>query len=206
MSNESSNHGASQDSTTILLAHNDLSSLWRLMKEQLTLTFLPHHPSPADVNAEKKPGHEEPQPQSSHSVLKSYNTVISPVLTATYLSSQLSSLPPSSGPVGSVGGSADQENADENDPDYYPSATVLGSRSFLFDPITLSAYLSDQMSWWRGNRAPRGVDLSDAVWKCRICEFREECEWRRDKEKEYLARKRKNLDATGAFKGRMDLS
>lgn len=57
---------------------------------------------------------------------------------------------------------------------------ILGTRSFLYDPVNLTSYLSDQMNWWRGQRDPRGVEVMEA-WKCRICEFQDECEWRQDK-------------------------
>ncbi|KAB8237338.1 exonuclease V [Aspergillus alliaceus] len=146
----------SQDSTSILLAHNNLSSLWNLMKEQLRLTFLPPpHSSPVSV-APSIPSEFQP------GLLEPYPTVLSPVLTARYLSS------------------APTTN----------HARVLGSRSFLFDPVTLTSYLSDQMEWWRGQRAPRGVEVTEA-WKCRICEFRDECSWRQERELAFAKRRRR---------------
>jgi exonuclease V len=193
MSNESSIPGASQDSMTILLAHNNLASLWKLMKEQLRSTFLPQNYSSSNPESLNRS-----QLQPPHELLESYNTTISPVLTAMYLSSQ----PPSPPPTTEAN---DQANPYEHDPDY-SSPTVLGSRSFLFDPVALSDYLSDQMTWWRGHRVPRGVDIGDAVWKCRMCEFREGCEWRRDKENAYLSKRRNsaglsNTSGNGAGRG-----
>lgn len=147
---------ASQDSTSILLAHNNLASLWALMKDQLRLTFLPS-PNNAFISP-SIPSRSQP------AFLEPYPTVLSPLLTAKYLSSA---------------------DTDSGVPE------VLGSRSFFFDPTTLTSYVSDQMSWWRGERAPRGVEVMDA-WKCRICEFREECSWRRDKEQELATRRRRS--------------
>lgn len=148
--------GSSQDSVSILLSHNNLNSLWDLMKKHLRYTFLPtsHNqniaPSiPAAV-----------QPDS----LALYSTVLSPVLTAKYLSSTKTS----------------EDGVPEE----------LGSRSFLFDPSDLTSYTSDQLNWWRGDRAPRGVEVFDA-WKCRICDFREECDWRISKEYEFATRRRR---------------
>ncbi|GKZ69344.1 hypothetical protein AnigIFM60653_005058 [Aspergillus niger] len=138
---------SSQDSATILSTHNTLTTLWTLMKSHLRLTFLPS--SAATHSSPSIPS--EFQPRS----LDSYPTILSPLLTARYLSSKPS--------------------ADLQPP------RVLGSRSFLFDPTSMSSYLTDQMHWWRGGRDPRGVEVMEA-WKCRICEFRDECEWRRERE------------------------
>lgn len=148
--------GSSQDSVSILLSHNNLNSLWDLMKKHLRYTFLPtsHHQDVAPSVPAKT------QPDS----LAMYPTVVSPVLTAKYLSSTKAS--------------------EDGVPD------ELGSRSFLFDPSDLTSYTSDQLRWWRGDRAPRGVEVFDA-WKCRICDFREECDWRISREYEFATRRRR---------------
>ncbi|KAL3468038.1 exonuclease V [Aspergillus heterothallicus] len=146
---------ASQDSTSVLLAHNNLTTLWKLMKDQLRFTFLPPTLKSIPV-APSIPSEFQPP------LLDSYPTILSPLLTARYLSSA--------------------PNADLQ-------SRVLGSRSFLFDPASLESYLSDQMTWWRGQRTPRGVEVMDA-WKCRICEFQDECEWRQEREWAYARRKR----------------
>ncbi|KAI9370812.1 exonuclease V [Aspergillus egyptiacus] len=146
---------ASQDSTSVLLAHSNLTRLWQLMKDQLRFTFLPPVLSTTSV-APSIPSEFQPR------MLEAYPTVLSPLLTARYLSSA--------------------PNADLD-------SRVLGSRSFLFDPTSLESYLSDQMSWWKGQRTPRGVEVMEA-WKCRICEFQDECEWRQEREWAYARRKR----------------
>ncbi|KAL4866435.1 exonuclease V [Aspergillus spectabilis] len=144
---------ASQDSTSILLAHSNLTRLWKLMKSQLRLTFLP---PPSTSVAPSIPSEFQP------SMLETYPTILSPLLTARYLSST---------PTANL------------------QTRVLGSRSFLFDPTSLQAYLEDQMNWWRGERTPRGVEVMEA-WKCRICEFADECEWRQEREWAYATRRR----------------
>lgn len=144
----------SQDSTGILLTNNNLSRLWSLMIQQLRLTFSPPVETPAI--APSIPAETQPE------ILKDYSTLLSPVLTARYLSSSVN------------------ENMERKH---------LGSRSFLFDPATLTSHLEDQMTWWRGERDPRGVDIMDA-WKCRICEFRDECSWRQEQELNYARRGR----------------
>jgi exonuclease V len=147
---------ASQDSISILLAHNNLASLWKLMKAQLRRTFLPTPNNP--YISPSVPSRSQP------AFLEAYPTVLSPLLTAKYLSST---------------------DADDGVPD------ELGSRSFLFDPRVLTSYVSHQMNWWRGEQAPRGVEVMDA-WKCRICEFRDECEWRKRKERDLATRRRRS--------------
>ena len=160
---DSSTPGSSQDSTSMLLTHSNLTQLWALMKDQLRLTFLlPSAPpssssSPPVSSAPSIPSEFQPR------MLEPYATVISPLLTARYLSSTPA------------------------DDDLQPR--VLGSRSFLFDPTSMMSYLTDQMEWWRGTRAPRGVEVMDA-WKCRICEFNNECTWRQEREWAYARRNR----------------
>ncbi|OJJ50010.1 hypothetical protein ASPZODRAFT_13113 [Penicilliopsis zonata CBS 506.65] len=150
---------ASQDSTSILLAHNNLASLWALMKDQLRLTFLT--PAAAHSISSSIPAMSQP------STLEAYPTVLSPLLTARFLSSA---------------------------PTEEVETRLLGSRSFFFDPTNLTSYLSDQMEWWRGGRDPRGVEIMDA-WKCRICEFRDECTWRQEREWAMASRRRNKVSA-----------
>lgn len=185
--NSPSSSSSSLDSTSLLLEHNNLADLWQFMKQQLRLTFLTSSPSPSspqpDVN-ENEPLSPSPSipAESQPQTLKSYPTTLSPILTAKFVSSA----PPAS----------------TSSPDASPSRTsksrVLGSRSFLFDPATLTSHLSDQMEWWRGYRRPRGVEIMDA-WKCRICEFNEECEWRREKEWAAANRNRRSGGKTSTY-------
>ncbi|KAJ9293752.1 hypothetical protein DTO271G3_7379 [Paecilomyces variotii] len=152
---------ASQDSTSILLSHNNLNSLWSLMKTQLHRTFLPSEDS---IVSPSIPALSQPD------ILAAYPTTLSPLLTAKYLSSTV----------------ADDETSPKN----------LGSRSFLFDPFSLTSYISEQMAWWRGRRSPRGVEVMDA-WKCRICEFRDECTWREEKERAFAGRRKRRGSSVG---------
>ncbi|KAJ5682586.1 hypothetical protein N7462_005751 [Penicillium macrosclerotiorum] len=148
---------ASQDSTSILLTHGTLSSLWKYMKEQLRYTFIPSVTDQALSVAPSIPSHIQPE------MLAEYPTLLSPVLTARFLSSAPTT-------------------------DLRPK--LLGSRSFLFDPATMTSYLTKQMEWWRGQRDPNGVGIVEA-WKCRICEFRDECTWRQEREWDIANRNRR---------------
>lgn len=145
---------ASQDSTSILLTHGTLSQLWDYMKDQLRLTFLPEFSPSAPPIAPSIPSHTQPD------MLKEYPTLLSPVLTARYVSSAATN-------------------------DSHPRH--IGSRSFFYDTDTLSSYITEQMQWWRGQRDPRGVDVMEA-WKCRFCDFSEECTWRQERALEYARR------------------
>jgi exonuclease V len=148
---------ASQDSTGILLTHGTLHRLWSYMKEQLRHTFIPSFSPHEETVAPSIPSLTQP------AMLEEYPTLLSPVLTARFLSSAPTT-------------------------DLHPR--LLGSRSFLFDPATMSSYLTDQMEWWRGQRNPQGVGIVEA-WKCRICDFRDECSWRQERELDYATRNRR---------------
>lgn len=67
--------------------------------------------------------------------------------------------------------------------------SVLGSRTFVMDEESLDSYVADEMRWWKGERETRGVDVEEA-FKCRICEFAEGCEWRRQKVEDAVEKSR----------------
>jgi exonuclease V len=64
---------------------------------------------------------------------------------------------------------------------------VLGTKTFVYDEGELQKHVATELAWWRGERPPRGVDVEEA-FKCRICEFAENCYWRIEKEKEIRAK------------------
>ncbi|CAI7679003.1 unnamed protein product [Penicillium pancosmium] len=145
---------ASQDSKSVLLTHGTLASLWDYMKDQLRFTFLPEYSPNSPPVAPSIPSHTQPE------MLKEYPTLLSPVLTARYVSSAVTT---------------------------DPQPRHIGSRSFFYDTDTMSSYITEQMEWWRGQRDPRGVDVMEA-WKCRFCDFNEECTWRQERALEYARR------------------
>lgn len=67
--------------------------------------------------------------------------------------------------------------------------SVLGSKVFRVDEAELKAYLAKEMGWWKGEREAVGVDVEEA-FKCRICEFADECEWRKQKVDEVVEKSR----------------
>lgn len=60
---------------------------------------------------------------------------------------------------------------------------ILGNKTFLYDDKVIEEYLSSEMRWWRGERPAEGVCVEEA-YKCRTCDFFDECSWRRNKVEE----------------------
>ncbi len=58
--------------------------------------------------------------------------------------------------------------------------SVMGERLFVFDDQSIDRYLAHEMDWWKGRRAARGVDVEEA-YKCGMCEFADDCSWRKTK-------------------------
>lgn len=65
------------------------------------------------------------------------------------------------------------------------AGTLIGQRSFPFDAVTIDNYIKDEMSWWKGERETKGVEIEEA-FKCRMCEFADGCTWRATKVEEGL--------------------
>ncbi|KAI9696099.1 MAG: hypothetical protein M1836_005930 [Candelina mexicana] len=58
--------------------------------------------------------------------------------------------------------------------------SMIGAKTFLYDHDILQNYLDDEIRWWKGEREAQGVAIEEA-YKCRICEFADECTWRKAK-------------------------
>lgn len=68
--------------------------------------------------------------------------------------------------------------------------SVIGVDSYFVEPEILNEYLRETMQWWKGEREPQGVQIEEA-FKCRTCEFVEDCEWRVNLDQERLRKARK---------------
>jgi exonuclease V len=66
---------------------------------------------------------------------------------------------------------------------------IIGNHIFPTDHEALSRYLNLNFAWWLGRRSPEGVPIEEA-YKCRMCEFAESCEWRKEREDEIVRRSR----------------
>jgi exonuclease V len=64
------------------------------------------------------------------------------------------------------------------------SETHLGIKTFTYSSSDLSAYLAEEMAWWRGQRSARGVAIQEVNAKCTRCEFLAGCEWIKDRERD----------------------
>ncbi|KAG0649426.1 Exonuclease V [Hyphodiscus hymeniophilus] len=60
---------------------------------------------------------------------------------------------------------------------------VVGSKTFAMDDRELENYVEKEMQWWRGEREAQGVVVEEA-FKCRSCDFADDCEWRLKKVEE----------------------
>lgn len=66
---------------------------------------------------------------------------------------------------------------------------LRGTTTITYDEKLLDRYLKHEMGYWQGQRKPVGVEISDA-WKCGVCEFAADCDWRKDRELEFRSRGR----------------
>ena len=79
----------------------------------------------------------------------------------------------------------------------------IGHKTFVFNPDFLKSYLEDNLAWWRGERDARGVELQEA-WKCRSCDFRDDCEWIHERDNAALqqALERRKMREMAGVEGR----
>jgi exonuclease V len=74
---------------------------------------------------------------------------------------------------------------------------ILGSKTFLMDEADLTSFVTHEMEWWKGERDPQGVVVEEA-FKCRSCDFADECEWRLNKVEEAIEKARMTRKRTAA--------
>lgn len=72
---------------------------------------------------------------------------------------------------------------------------ILGNKTFLYDGKVMQEYLDSEMRWWKGERAAEGVCVEEA-YKCRTCDFFDECSWRRNKIEEATLKMRERKSST----------
>lgn len=70
------------------------------------------------------------------------------------------------------------------------NGSVICVNSFYVEPETLDMYLQDDLQWWKGERDPRGVPVEES-YKCQMCEFAGECDWRMRLEQETMSMAKK---------------
>ena len=75
--------------------------------------------------------------------------------------------------------------------------SIIGTKLFQMDDRELDRHLAKDLQWWKGEREPRGVDVEEA-FKCRLCEFAEDCRWRKSIDEENLRRAREKVEKAKA--------
>ena len=61
--------------------------------------------------------------------------------------------------------------------EYKSTGDVIGVEGVDYDEEWMKEQLESCLSFWRGQRSARGVDIEEA-WKCDVCQFRDICVWR----------------------------
>ncbi|KAK6354934.1 hypothetical protein TWF696_004062 [Orbilia brochopaga] len=61
----------------------------------------------------------------------------------------------------------------------------LDSAEYMADDEMLKEHVDSVIAWWKGQRETVGVGIEEA-WKCRPCEFAENCTWRLEKIQEAM--------------------
>jgi exonuclease V len=76
---------------------------------------------------------------------------------------------------------------------YREDGRELDVHDFPVSPQTLDTYLAGDMTWWRGERKPKGVSIEEA-FKCSSCEFAAGCKWRRNMDEERVKRTQERVN------------
>lgn len=63
---------------------------------------------------------------------------------------------------------------------YSKTGDLIGSELTVYDKNIIDKYIAEEMAWWKGTREAKGVEIEEA-FKCRICDFAENCTWRQRK-------------------------
>jgi exonuclease V len=72
---------------------------------------------------------------------------------------------------------------------YAKTGDIIGSELTVYDTEIVNKYITEEMAFWKGSREAKGVDVEEA-FKCRICDFAEDCSWRKTKVEEATEKSR----------------
>ncbi|KAI4606720.1 hypothetical protein J4E80_010032 [Alternaria sp. BMP 0032] len=84
---------------------------------------------------------------------------------------------------------------------YAKTGDVLGSRLTVYEASVVDGYVESEMDWWKGRREAKGVEIEEA-FKCRICDFSEECSWRKTKVEEAVEKGRLRREKEAKERGK----
>ncbi len=77
---------------------------------------------------------------------------------------------------------------------YRDDGREIGHYDFPVSQTALRDYVSTYMEWWKGERKAKGVNIEEA-FKCRTCEFAEDCTWRQGMDDERVHKVQQRLRA-----------
>jgi len=89
--------------------------------------------------------------------------------------------------IGAISDNKDCSTEEDETPTDSASCNIIGTKKFKYSEAILKAHLDSVLSWWHGEREPRGVDIEN-VGRCNSCEYRDGCEWREQKALEDLSK------------------
>jgi exonuclease V len=69
---------------------------------------------------------------------------------------------------------------------------IRGMTTFVYERDLITEYVTSVLQWWHGEREPVGV-VEQEAYKCRNCDFREDCGWRSEREGEARERFREKM-------------
>ncbi|KAK9431159.1 exonuclease V [Lipomyces doorenjongii] len=83
------------------------------------------------------------------------------------------------------------ETSDQMSVVYYwqGDGQVFAGIDYTYSEEDLQEFVASSLSYWRGERDPKGVEVEDA-YKCRSCPYAEQCLWRLEKIRESTERNR----------------
>ena len=77
---------------------------------------------------------------------------------------------------------------------YAKTGDVIDNELTVYNESEIEQYTTEKMAWWKGKREAKGVEVEEA-FKCRICDFAEECSWRKAKVEESIQKSRMRREA-----------
>jgi exonuclease V len=79
---------------------------------------------------------------------------------------------------------------------YSRTGDIIGNELVVYSTDTIDKFVKEEMEWWNGIREPKGVDVEEA-FKCRTCDFADECSWRKTKIEEATEKHRLRKSKSG---------
>jgi exonuclease V len=69
---------------------------------------------------------------------------------------------------------------------------IRGMKTFVYERDLIVEYVVQVLQWWHGEREPAGV-VEQEAYKCRNCDFNDDCAWRVEQEGRATERVREKL-------------